>query len=100
MALIPAITYIRDDFPVEYPSTVHTPSTMNRVVSIQQSEPGMYVITFQRSGTEPVGRLLEVIANPPLESNERASINGNGVMPSQGVQTPIAGAKSTRRRKR
>jgi len=40
---------------------------MNRVVNIQQPEPGLYVVTFHRSGAEPVGKLLQTIANPPME---------------------------------
>gem|GEM_PF-3572771 len=73
---------------------------MNRVVSIRQSEPGLYVVTFQRSGAEPVGRLLEVIANPPLEIQEWPVSSTITTSPADGVRTSLNGPVGIDRRKR
>ncbi|MBS1913820.1 MAG: hypothetical protein JST22_17665 [Bacteroidetes bacterium] len=42
---------------------------MSRIVSINQSEPGLYLIRIQRSHGN-VRTLLQAIANPPLEGKQ------------------------------
>ena len=56
---------------------------MSRVVSIQQSEPGLYVVHLQRSQTKPIGQILESIANPPVDDLRTIS-SSNGMRPRYG----------------
>ncbi len=47
---------------------------MSRIVSINQAEPGLYVVSIQRSRNTPIETLMRSIANPPLdESVQRAA---------------------------
>lgn len=54
---------------------------MSRIVSIDQPEPGLYIVKVQRTRMPPLGMLLKAIADPPLDvaGGARASdVVGNG----------------------
>lgn len=42
---------------------------MSRVVSIEPSEPGLYVVTVLRSEAQSLGKILESIAHPPIDED-------------------------------
>jgi hypothetical protein len=62
---------------------------MSRVVSIEQSEPGLYLVNVQHSKSQSLGKILESIAHPPIDDEERSSSNG---MRRDGAETPRNGA--------
>lgn len=49
---------------------------MSRVVSIEQSEPGLYIINVQPSRFESIGKMLETIGRPPVEDEPVPVLNG------------------------
>lgn len=72
---------------------------MSRIVSIKQSEPGLYVINLQRSRFSSISTLLKAIASPPLESTAAVAAGGNGyaVGPVPEAETADADAARTTR---
>jgi hypothetical protein len=72
---------------------------MSTVVSIQQSEPGLYVVNVQRSGSQPLGKILESIAHPPVDDDYRMS-NGMHLDSDQPIRKGGAGSSLAQKRRR
>ncbi len=59
------------------PNTQRIDTVMSRIVSISQSEPGLYLVNVQRSGAASIGTLLRAIANPPIDEARVLPLNGS-----------------------
>lgn len=73
---------------------------MSRVVSIEQSEPGFYVINVQRSHFESIGKMLESIGRPPVEDDPAPVLNGTHRADGDGAHGTLAGSSLIEKKRR
>lgn len=72
---------------------------MSRIVSINQSEPGLYLVNVQRSRSAPIGTLLRAIANPPVDETRVLPLNGSdGVRENGSTAASVAAHDVTKHR--
>lgn len=73
------------------PNTQRIDTVMSRIVSINQSEPGLYLVNVQRSRSASIGTVLRAIANPPLEETRVLPLNGSdGARENGSTAAPVA----------
>jgi len=72
---------------------------MSRVVSIEQSEPGLYVVNVQRSRSASIGKMLETIGRPPVEDEPAPIMNGTQHTKDDANRSTVNGSSLKTRRK-
>ena len=68
---------------------------MSRVVSIEQSEPGLYIVNVLRSEAQSLGKILESIAHPPVEdeANPTTARDVDDMLSGRPASAPRGGSR-------
>jgi hypothetical protein len=59
----------------------------------------LYVVNVQRSAAQPLGKILESIAHPPIDEEDRSGSNGRRIDERESSRNGASGPSLERRRR-